>query len=650
MKTIYTPILILFLLTACNGNSNSYDFSEHSKLAEGGVSGTEVDVSDLILKPVNQTDLEDETIAKLQKQLDENKRQRSLDLLNKYSTPEERIEIEKVQLHVVDDESFQVFVTTVNESSRVQNTLNFNSVEMLENNLIKFELGSGQNDQNVKIRGYCLDKQESVCSNIVVEVSYPLNSRTVVDQFSFAKPAAPSSETSVSDETAIEKDSVDVEVTEALEKVDVQTNTEELKSPDFQESSRATGFESKNDKTVDLAKNQPQLVEPSDDALSELPNVGESSTSFKPLAETEQISSSDQTASEDQAAAIEEALASVALDDAVAEETSGETENDEGLKSSLRPKARPVDLGGKAHDSAVATSIRPRARPQAKDIEIISGEQIVDGEDTALAPGVYILPEDETESDAIHFRDLGVEARSYSDLDQDFNAQNGEFKYQPLLSSLKVKNYNQSKGGYGGKLGRGWIENSSALTNPESDSVEPRVSNRKYGSGLTIDFLKWLGKEYLNKYRNDSICVNHISGERGGEIGHRSHENGLDIDMSIPSSAVDCKRKGLKDYRSYYKEDRDFFKKNYDLLKMMISSGKVHVVFVDKSFISKMCTYTKSLNLSADEVEVRKEVFNRLYHVGGHANHFHVRMTCNEQNLGCKSQGKLPVNVKTDCD
>ena len=83
---------------------------------------------------------------------------------------------------------------------------------------------------------------------------------------------------------------------------------------------------------------------------------------------------------------------------------------------------------------------------------------------------------------------------------------------------------------------------------------------------------------------------------------------------------------------------------------MLIGTNKVHVVFIDRSYINKMCDYTKTLDLTEDQKQQRKTIFKKLWHVGGHANHFHVRMKCNSQNVGCKSQGKFSPNVSTTCD
>ncbi len=83
---------------------------------------------------------------------------------------------------------------------------------------------------------------------------------------------------------------------------------------------------------------------------------------------------------------------------------------------------------------------------------------------------------------------------------------------------------------------------------------------------------------------------------------------------------------------------------------MLIGTNKVHVIFVDSSFIRRMCTYTNTLNLSEDEKKQRKDIFHRLWHVPGHINHYHIRMKCNAQNVGCKSQAEFKPNVSTTCD
>lgn len=704
-----TLLLAAILLVSCKNESRSYDFQKYADTAnepdinQGELAG----VYTARLNPVTDIEFEDKELQKMQDLIDESRRDRSLKLLNEYSTPEERIDIGKVELKQEGSDRFKINVETVDEVTGETQALVFISNEDNDSDLIGFDLESGKNDHEVKTRGYCLDFEETVCRNLVIEISYDLNGRRLIRQYNFGRPpkkevipeefqsgdvVEPEVATKPSDKIEqraqvrpkarpanLVPNSSKTTVDDATIEAQTELEVGPLQQPEIDISEINTPKIS-NDRAPRIKK-PAKLITPS--VERELPNIDGESLSLEEADERKTLNDSlgetlgsENSQLETKTEVTTGSLEAPKVDDRSTVASNPNTESnprmvapsklavpslnedslpkvdqspaetpDTGLRTSLRPKKRPNNLSS---SEAPKVSKRPVERPESKGFDLIEEPKEIDSEETALSPGVYVLP-DSDDKKPLHFRDLGIESESYGALDEDQTTTENS-KFGELLNSLKTNKYNQSKGGYGGRLGSGWIKESSALSNADNDSVEPRVSSKKYGSGLTIDFLTWMGKEYLSKYRNDSICVNHISAKSGGEIGHRSHENGLDIDMSIPSSNHDCKKRGLKDYRNYYKGDRDFFKKNYDLVKSMISSGKVHVIFVDRSYITRMCDYTKTLDLSNEEKEERKKVFQKLWHVGGHANHFHVRMVCNEQNLGCKSQGRLSPNVSTSCD
>lgn len=624
-NTLLTPFLfaILFTTASCtNQGANSYDFSEFQVESKSTADPSDAKerldnaIARIRLKSITDVTYEDETLQKLQAEIAAARVARSNALLNEISTPEERIDISNVQISTKEDGLLILNIETIEEESNEKVNLVFESEES-DSESVPFSFISGQNNHEVKARGYCIDLTETVCYNLVVEVSFKLKDRTVIRQFNFSKPNPKE------DEIAVDNNAQEViESVEKPEPVVVESDVvEEALAEDVE-------FVAETNEIIPISEEEEEeTVEPVDVQLE----VEEEVPALEAEQPTEAVDSE----------VVEEQPEEVKEEDLQVEEKIDE-ESSLAPKISLRPKLRP--------EREKVPSVRPVLRPD--DFQEIVEASKHDSEAESIGGSLYILPEIETggETPKLHFRDLGVEADSYADLDTSRYPIGEEQEDDELYNQLQTKIYNQSKGGYGGRLGRGRIKDASKLEDEGEGSTRPRVDNRSYGSGLTIDTLKWVGKAYLKKYPNDSLCVNHISKRTGGEIGHKSHENGLDIDMSIPSSANDCKRRGLRVYKRYYKEDRDFFAKNYDFLKMLIGTNKVHVIFVDSSYIRKICEHTKTMNLSDVEKEERKRIFKKLWHVGGHANHFHVRMKCNSQNVGCRSQAEFTPNVSTTCD
>jgi murein endopeptidase len=148
--------------------------------------------------------------------------------------------------------------------------------------------------------------------------------------------------------------------------------------------------------------------------------------------------------------------------------------------------------------------------------------------------------------------------------------------------------------------------------------------------------------ERLNReFPDTETCVNDLSLQNGGDIsGHVSHENGLDIDISYPSSKNNCDRSPRFVNWRWNLEggnlDEEFFKRNYEFLKIIEETNRVKVIGTDSGFITALCNWTKEQEFSDDEIAQRTRVFNLLRHWSGHANHYHLRVTCNNQNEGCK--------------
>lgn len=148
-----------------------------------------------------------------------------------------------------------------------------------------------------------------------------------------------------------------------------------------------------------------------------------------------------------------------------------------------------------------------------------------------------------------------------------------------------------------------------------------------YGSGLLVKTVEEAGKIYDSIYNGETFKVNDLSKLGGGKISpHASHQNGLDIDVSIPKN-----EKGGNDY-----------KKAWDVVKAFVQLGFVDVIFLNKAQQNLICKYLKN----STEKDYQ-DIFKHFYIESGHTKHMHVRLKCTNHNIGCTPAEYMPSQYGT---
>ncbi len=176
--------------------------------------------------------------------------------------------------------------------------------------------------------------------------------------------------------------------------------------------------------------------------------------------------------------------------------------------------------------------------------------------------------------------------------------------------------------------------------------------------GLTQDWVKIWGTDPLismiqnaaadirRRYPGcDRLQVEDLSAENGGDVdGHKSHENGLDVDLGFyredciehdpvatnepyaPSMVVNGQTSSNFD-----------LERNWELMKALHRYGDVARIFIDQTLKNSLCEYAKARG----EYNDNREVLRSLRHVTNHADHIHVRLNCPENATNCTNQGAL---------
>jgi len=274
--------------------------------------------------------------------------------------------------------------------------------------------------------------------------------------------------------------------------------------------------------------------------------------------------------------------------------------------------------------------ISPEIEEGSLDIGVIEDEP---ADPLVSIPGTAIIsPVDEREADVETVIDLNsgavieVEPEAEEVLD-------------PLLNDILNKNYNQSKGSYS----NGYIENAQIIPREILGVVvNPERESHQWASGLSVDFITYIGQEFMSLNNDNLFCVNNLSLENGGNTpSSESHENGLELDVSYPSGSNNCTRRSdfYKTWQSLLSNDEQFFERNWNFLKLILDnnnlSQRVDMIFTDREFMVSICNWAKEQNKDSETLD---NILSKLYHKERRDKHYQIRLVCNTQNSGCSTE------------
>jgi len=145
----------------------------------------------------------------------------------------------------------------------------------------------------------------------------------------------------------------------------------------------------------------------------------------------------------------------------------------------------------------------------------------------------------------------------------------------------------------------------------------------------------------MNEKFGLTLLINTLSKRGGGYIaGHGSHQNGLDADITFirvndndPSDLV---------VNGVVSKNFDIAK-NYELIRTLVSTNTVSVIFVNDKIKRKLCEYSSRLGRPNEPLQTK------IGREEGHTNHLHMRLYCPPGTVpSCRNQDPLR-SVITDC-
>ncbi len=186
---------------------------------------------------------------------------------------------------------------------------------------------------------------------------------------------------------------------------------------------------------------------------------------------------------------------------------------------------------------------------------------------------------------------------------------------------------------------------------PERPAYIRKIPGSAYGTTHTIRTLV----RALETFRRDTgfggrIYVGAISRPRGGRLGgHRSHQTGRDVDIRLPL------RTSIPQALEPIPARRVDFVALYGLVRALVDTGEVVVLFLDYPLQRRLARAAKSVGATDEELAVllqwprgRKASRGIVRDSPGHDDHIHVRFRCGPSETECRGLdpegwGDLPV-------
>jgi penicillin-insensitive murein DD-endopeptidase len=162
--------------------------------------------------------------------------------------------------------------------------------------------------------------------------------------------------------------------------------------------------------------------------------------------------------------------------------------------------------------------------------------------------------------------------------------------------------------------------------------------NRNWGHPSLIQYIERFATDAKEKDGWPGLLVGDLSMPRGGPMpyGHASHQDGLDVDIwykPAPSHELSSEERESMKMQSFLIDpghvDPEVWKPDYEkLLRRAVAYPEVARIFVNPAIKKWLCDNTKG----------DRAFLSKVTAIGGHDDHFHVRLNCPPGQAGCQNQ------------
>lgn len=166
--------------------------------------------------------------------------------------------------------------------------------------------------------------------------------------------------------------------------------------------------------------------------------------------------------------------------------------------------------------------------------------------------------------------------------------------------------------------------------------------HRVYGHPNLIQFIQNLGQTVATEHTSN-LLIGDLGQHHGGRTpsGHRSHQNGLDVDiwflLSTANTLSDHERETLSATSMLASSDKialnEWTSAHEQVLKTAAQLPDVERIFVNPIIKRELCKHAEPNN---------RAWLRKIRPWWKHDDHFHVRLSCPKDSLNCEHQEPLP--------
>ncbi|MGE5085521.1 MAG: penicillin-insensitive murein endopeptidase [Bacillota bacterium] len=286
------------------------------------------------------------------------------------------------------------------------------------------------------------------------------------------------------------------------------------------------------------------------------------------------------------------------------------------------------DADAKKADSKDEDSDAPVAQQGDDDHE--------DSDDVDEAPGVYVGDMKNDIEKVLEVKPKGAaKEQSTPKAEQDTKGVEGTVSI-PVRGNQAI-----------GAVNKGRLENGTSLLDIDAKNIGFEVAHPERKSFYATTELAYLIEKmgaFTRKVApNHILYLSDIAKKNGGKYGsHKSHQNGLDIDIAFYFKANKSSANFVKALRNGKPIGDWMMEPQWQLFKYVTSSNFVDRIFVHPGLKKALCDNAiknGEINESTRS-GVAYETLRRLRPEKSHDNHFHLRIKCSESQIRCRQMAE----------
>ncbi|MEM6291475.1 MAG: penicillin-insensitive murein endopeptidase [Myxococcota bacterium] len=173
--------------------------------------------------------------------------------------------------------------------------------------------------------------------------------------------------------------------------------------------------------------------------------------------------------------------------------------------------------------------------------------------------------------------------------------------------------------------------------------VMKMIGWKSFATANTVAVLDGVLRQWAKTGHKQPVIVGNMSSRSGGRLKpHSTHQSGRDVDLGYPQILPAGEE---LNWRVMNSRNLDA-KENWALLSMLVQTGQVEVVYIDREIQKLLYEYAVKQNLMSKGALKKWMEYPAptgsgspvIQHVNGHVDHMHVRFNCQPHETRCKSR------------